>query len=122
MIHEAEKDIFKTLETDARTVPIIIVRTKTDKYMNEKETIARNRIEEDERLRQQDWSTKKHAAMVQAKEELHLRQQEDQRELHESLGLNEDFAPFVYVSNGLFLKYLLSRCTKLTPRRRLGVC
>ncbi|KAI1180920.1 hypothetical protein F4777DRAFT_178821 [Nemania sp. FL0916] len=94
VVHEADKKIFEVLDRYARAVPVILVRTMKDRFINEHYGAAREQLEDagytgeelDRRARAQA-----EAKFAQVKED-------DIRQLEQKLGLEKDFAPFVYTS------------------------
>ncbi|KAI1355018.1 hypothetical protein F5Y01DRAFT_271992 [Xylaria sp. FL0043] len=94
VVHEADRKIFDILDKYARAVPVILVRTMKDRFINEHYGAAREQLEDagytgDELDRR---------ARVQAEEEFLRVKEEDIRQLEQKLGLEKDFAPFVYTS------------------------
>jgi hypothetical protein len=94
VVHEADKKIFEILERYARAVPVIVVRTMKDRFINEHYGAARVQLE-DAGYTSEELDNR---ARVQAEAEFRKVQDDDIRELEQKLGLNKDFAPFVYTS------------------------
>lgn len=93
-MHEADKKIFHILDRYARAVPVIIVRTMKDRYINEHYGAARDELE-DAGYMGEDLDRR---ARAQAEEKFEKVKEEDIHQLEQKLGLEKDFAPFVYTS------------------------
>ncbi|KAI2643451.1 hypothetical protein GGS21DRAFT_542183 [Xylaria nigripes] len=94
VVHEADRKIFSVLDRYARAVPVVIVRTMKDRFINEHYGAARDQLEdagynggEIDRL-----------ARARADEAFARVKDDDIRQLEQKLGLEKDFAPFVYTS------------------------
>ncbi|KAJ3569337.1 hypothetical protein NPX13_g6121 [Xylaria arbuscula] len=94
VVHEADKKIFEILDRYARAVPVIIVRTMKDRFINEHYGAAREQLEDAGYIGEE----LDRRARVQAEEEFSRVKEEDIRQLEQKLGLEKDFAPFVYTS------------------------
>jgi len=94
VVHEADKKIFEILDRHARAVPVIVVRTMKDRFINEHYGAAREQLE-DAGYTGEDLDNR---ARVQAEAEFRKVQDDDIRQLEQKLGLDKDFAPFVYTS------------------------
>ncbi|KAI8625009.1 hypothetical protein F5Y19DRAFT_451960 [Xylariaceae sp. FL1651] len=94
VVHEADKKIFDILDKYARAVPVIIVRTMKDRFINEHYGAARDQLEDDgytgEELDRR--------ARAQAEQKFAQVKEEDIHQLEQKLGLEKDFGPFVYTS------------------------
>ncbi|KAI1266061.1 hypothetical protein F5Y18DRAFT_416856 [Xylariaceae sp. FL1019] len=94
VIHEADKKIFEILDKYARAVPVVIVRTMKDRFINEHYGASRDQLQDsgytgDELDRR---------ARAQAEEKFNVVKGDDIQQLEQKLGLEKDFAPFVYTS------------------------
>lgn len=109
VVHEADRKIFEVLDRYARAVPVILVRTMKDRFINEHYGAAREHLEDagytGEELHRR--------ARAQAEEEFSQVKEDDIRQLEQKLGLEKDFAPFVYTSKSKF-KYPYLTYTWLT--------
>ncbi|KAK5630696.1 hypothetical protein RRF57_006411 [Xylaria bambusicola] len=94
VVHEADKKIFEILDRYARAVPVIIVRTMKDRFINEHYGAAREQLEDAGYIGEE----LDRRARAQAEEEFSRVKEEDIRQLEQKLGLEKDFAPFVYTS------------------------
>ncbi|KAI1433516.1 hypothetical protein GGR50DRAFT_688257 [Xylaria sp. CBS 124048] len=94
IVHEADKKIFEVLDKYARAVPVVIVRTMKDRFINEHYGAARDRLE-DVGYKGEELDGR---ARAQAEEDFARVKQEDICQLEHKLGLAKDFAPFVYTS------------------------
>ncbi|KAI0913372.1 hypothetical protein F4823DRAFT_65600 [Ustulina deusta] len=94
VIHEADRKIFDILDRYARAVPVIIVRTMKDRFINEHYGAAREQWEDAGYMGEE----LDRRARAQAEEEFSQVKEEDIRQLEHKLGLEKDFAPFVYTS------------------------
>ncbi|KAI0398217.1 hypothetical protein F5Y17DRAFT_473413 [Xylariaceae sp. FL0594] len=113
VVHEADKKIFEILERYARAIPVVVVRTMKDRFINEHYGAAREQLE-DSGLSGHELDAR---ARAQAEAEFRKVQEEDIRQLEQKLGLDKDFAPFVYTSKRDLdsLKELVKRTTMLVP-------
>jgi hypothetical protein len=93
-VHEADKKIFDILDRYARAVPVIIVRTMKDRFINEHYGAAREQLE-DAGYMGEDLDRR---ARARAEERFLQVKEEDIHQLEQKLGLEKDFAPFVYTS------------------------
>lgn len=98
VVHEADKKIFEILDRYARAVPVIIVRTMKDRFINEHYGAAREQLEDAGYIGEE----LDRRSRVQAEEEFSRVKEEDIRQLEQKLGLEKDFAPFVYTSKSKF--------------------
>ncbi|KAI8950753.1 hypothetical protein F4801DRAFT_318396 [Xylaria longipes] len=94
VVHEADRKIFDVLDRYARAVPVILVRTMKDRFINEHYGAAREQLE-DAGYSGEELDRR---ARAQAEEEFARVKEEDIRQLEQKLGLEKDFAPFVYTS------------------------
>ncbi|KAI1823366.1 hypothetical protein F4861DRAFT_336782 [Xylaria intraflava] len=94
VVHEADKKIFEILDKYAKAVPVIIVRTMKDRFINEHYGAARDQLE-DAGYKGEEIDRR---ARAQAEEEFARVKSDDIRQLEQKLGLEKDFAPFVYTS------------------------
>lgn len=105
VVHEADRKIFEVLDKYARAVPVILVRTMKDRFINEHYGAAREHLE-DAGYTGEELDRR---ARAQAEEEFSQVKEDDIRQLEQKLGLEKDFAPFVYTSksksNDRYLTY-----------------
>ncbi|KAI1188829.1 hypothetical protein F5B17DRAFT_394021 [Nemania serpens] len=94
VVHEADRKIFEVLDRYARAVPVILVRTMKDRFINEHYGAAREHLE-DAGYTGEELDRR---ARAQAEEEFSQVKEDDIRQLEQKLGLEKDFAPFVYTS------------------------
>ncbi|KAI3323148.1 hypothetical protein HD806DRAFT_498124 [Xylariaceae sp. AK1471] len=94
VVHEADKKIFDILDRYARAVPVIIVRTMKDRFINEHYGAAREQLED----AGYTGAELDRRARAQAEEKFVKVKEEDIHQLEQKLGLEKDFAPFVYTS------------------------
>ncbi|KAI0199046.1 hypothetical protein F4808DRAFT_227317 [Astrocystis sublimbata] len=94
VVHEADRKIFDVLDRYARAVPVVIVRTMKDRFVNEHYGAAREQLEDAGVLGEE----LDRRARAQAEEEFLRVKEDDIRQLEQKLGLEKDFAPFVYTS------------------------
>ncbi|KAI1129440.1 hypothetical protein F5Y10DRAFT_238256 [Nemania abortiva] len=94
VVHEADRKIFEVLDRYARAVPVILVRTMKDRFINENYGAAREQLE-DAGYTGEELDRR---ARAQAEEKFSRVKEEDIRQLEQKLGLEKDFAPFVYTS------------------------
>ncbi|KAI0870076.1 hypothetical protein GGS24DRAFT_505127 [Hypoxylon argillaceum] len=94
VVHEADRKIFEVLDKYARAVPVILVRTMKDRFINENYGAAREHLE-DAGYTGEELDRRAHA---QAEEKFLRVKEDDIRQLEQKLGLEKDFAPFVYTS------------------------
>jgi hypothetical protein len=93
-VHEADRKIFEVLDKYARAVPVILVRTMKDRFINENYGAAREQLE-DAGYTGEELDRR---ARAQAEEKFLRVKEDDIRQLEQKLGLEKDFAPFVYTS------------------------
>ncbi|KAI0540934.1 hypothetical protein GGR58DRAFT_458415 [Xylaria digitata] len=94
VVHEADRKIFDILDKYARAVPVILVRTMKDRFINEHYGAAREQLE-DAGYTGEELDRR---ARAQAEENFSRVKEDDIRQLEQKLGLEKDFAPFVYTS------------------------
>ncbi|KAI0408135.1 hypothetical protein F4802DRAFT_550661 [Xylaria palmicola] len=94
IVHEADRKIFDILDRHARAVPVILVRTMKDRFINEHYGAAREQLE-DAGYTGEELDRR---ARAQAEERFSRVKEDDIRQLEQKLGLEKDFAPFVYTS------------------------
>ncbi|KAJ2994029.1 hypothetical protein NUW58_g1658 [Xylaria curta] len=94
VVHEADRKIFDVLDRYARAVPVILVRTMKDRFINEHYGAAREQLE-DAGFMGEELDRR---ARAQAEEKFARVKEDDIRQLEQKLGLEKDFAPFVYTS------------------------
>ncbi|KAJ8123707.1 hypothetical protein ONZ43_g403 [Nemania bipapillata] len=94
VVHEADRKIFEVLDKYARAVPVILVRTMKDRFINENYGEAREQLE-DAGYTGEELDRR---ARAQAEEKFSRVKEDDIRQLEQKLGLEKDFAPFVYTS------------------------
>ncbi|KAI0969771.1 hypothetical protein F4678DRAFT_438136 [Xylaria arbuscula] len=94
VVHEADRKIFDILDKYARAVPVILVRTMKDRFINEHYGAAREQLEDAGYIGEE----LDRRARAQAEEEFTRVKEDDIRQLEQKLGLEKDFAPFVYTS------------------------
>lgn len=113
IVHEADKNIFEILDKYAKATPVIIVRMMKDRFINESFGEARENLENSglkgEELDQQ--------ARASAQEQFQKVQEEDINGLEQKLGLEKDFAPFLYVSrkDAESIRDLVKKTVDLVP-------
>ncbi|KXJ95977.1 hypothetical protein Micbo1qcDRAFT_231121 [Microdochium bolleyi] len=117
-VHEADRKIFEVLDQYAASVPIIIVRTMKDRFMNEHLSIARQELRETG-VRGDDLDR---MSELRANEAFHRVQEEDINKLERNLSLAKDFAPFVYVAHNdaKSIRELVKKTISLVPDE--GAC
>ncbi|KAI0866151.1 hypothetical protein F4860DRAFT_459102 [Xylaria cubensis] len=113
VVHEADKKIFDVLDRYARAVPVILVRTMKDRFINEHYGEAREQLE-DAGYSGEELDRR---ARAQAEEKFARVKEEDIRQLEQKLGLEKDFAPFVYTSkrDNDSIKELVKHTIMLVP-------
>ncbi|KAH9901759.1 hypothetical protein F4778DRAFT_737580 [Xylariomycetidae sp. FL2044] len=113
IIHEADKKIFEILDKYARSVPVIIVRTMKDRFINEKVGEFRDELED---AGVTGVELDRQARAKAAESFLRIRE-EDILQLQQKLNLAKDFAPFVYVSkrDSQSIKELVKQTVALVP-------
>lgn len=84
------------LDQHAASVPIIIVRTMKDRFVNEHLSIARQELRQSG-VRGDELDRLSEARAEEAFTKIQI---EDINKLERSLNLARDFAPFVYVAHG----------------------
>ncbi|GAP87641.1 putative ras GTPase [Rosellinia necatrix] len=94
VVHEADRKIFDVLDKYARAVPVILVRTMKDRFINEHYGAAREQLE-DAGYTGEELDRR---ARAEAEERFSRVKEDDIRALENKLGLEKDFAPFVYTS------------------------
>lgn len=94
VVHEADRKIFEVLDKYARAVPVILVRTMKDRFINEHYGAAREQLE-DAGYTGEELDRR---ARAEAEERFARVKEDDIRALEQKLGLEQDFAPFVYTS------------------------
>ena len=104
MLHTADRVLFATLHRHARDVPVVIIRTMTDIFMSDHKEKARRRIKQD--LAFQEETLEKcqkidNLVITEAEKDLQNRRLQDIEEVEKELGLDKEFALFVYVSSGM---------------------
>ncbi|KAI1754447.1 hypothetical protein F4782DRAFT_31474 [Xylaria castorea] len=113
VVHEADRKIFDVLDRYARAVPVILVRTMKDRFINEHYGAAREQLE-DAGYSGEELDRR---ARAQAEEKFARVKEEDIRQLEQKLGLEKDFAPFVYTSkrDNDSIKELVKHTIMLVP-------
>ncbi|KAI1814796.1 hypothetical protein GGS20DRAFT_384500 [Poronia punctata] len=111
VVHEADKNICKILSKYARAVPVIIVRTMKDRFLNEHYGAAREQLE-DAGYRGDELDQR---ARAQAEEDFRRIQEDDIRQVEQKLRLDMEHFPFVYTSkrDSNSIKELVKRTTIL---------
>ncbi|KAH7034861.1 uncharacterized protein B0I36DRAFT_84926 [Microdochium trichocladiopsis] len=117
-IHEADRRIFEVLDQYAASVPIVIVRTMKDRFMNEHLSISRQELRQSG-VRGDDLDRLSEA---RAEEAFARVQEEDINKLERSLNLAKDFAPFIYVAHNdeNSIRDLVKKTISLVPDE--GAC
>ncbi|CAJ2506729.1 Uu.00g079150.m01.CDS01 [Anthostomella pinea] len=113
LVHEADKKIFEVLDKVAKAVPVIIVRTMKDRFINEHYGQAREELE-DQGVTGEELDRR---ARALSQEKFLQVKEEDINQLEQKLGLEKDFAPFVYVSKRDLdsIKELVKQTVVLVP-------
>lgn len=96
MIQQSEHYVFKILAEYAAHIPIIIVGTKKDKFLDQSESVARRALERDN----PDMANMSKQSRAMAEQDLQTRQEALKAELGTIPDLNTDSMEFLCVSKG----------------------
>ncbi|KAG9949285.1 hypothetical protein KCU85_g4404, partial [Aureobasidium melanogenum] len=95
VVQTSENEIFKILAKYAAHIPIIIVGTKKDNFLNQQETVARRDLK---KSGVSDWDALDNQSRERAEQNLEARREEVKEELRKIPNLNLDSIEFLHVS------------------------
>jgi hypothetical protein len=97
VVQTSEVEIFSILAVHAPHIPVIVVGTKKDNFLNQQESVARRNLKESG---VSDWADLDSQSRERAEQDLEARRQKLKDELGEISNLNLDSIQFLHVSKG----------------------
>lgn len=97
VVQTSEDEIFKILAKHAAHIPIIIVGTKKDNFLNQQESVARRDLKKSGIF---DWNDLDNQSRERAEQDLEARREQVKDELRDIPNLSLDSIQFLHVSKG----------------------
>lgn len=111
VVQTSENEIFKILAKYAAHIPIIIVGTKKDNFLNQQETVARRDLK---KSGISDWNDLDNQSRERAEQNLDARREEVKDELQKIPNLDLDSIQFLHVfdQEKFYIGSLLMTCNR----------